>query len=63
MSDHLENMRRMAERGLKCAQSPPMESTYVDIFQYILDEHNRAKSDFEALANKYLDNTPPIKEE
>lgn len=36
-----DNVRRMAERGLKMAQSPPIDSSYVDIFQHILDEYER----------------------
>jgi len=45
ISDNLENIHRMAERGLRIAQSPPMESSYIDIFQYILDEFERVKED------------------
>lgn len=42
MSD-LNILRRIAERGLRIAQSPPQKSTYVDLFQHILDEIERLK--------------------
>lgn len=34
-------LRRIAERGMKVAQYPPMESTYIDLFQHLLDEIER----------------------
>jgi len=45
MSEELENARRMAERGLKMAQTPPMDSSYIDIFQHILDKIQEAKKE------------------
>ena len=49
MNEHIENMRRMAERGLKRAETPPMESSYIDIFQHILNEYELAKKDKDEL--------------
>ena len=43
MSEQMENIRRMAERGLRRAQQPPMSSAFIDMFQHILDEYGRAK--------------------
>ena len=43
--EELENIRRMAERGLKAAQYPPMDAVYIDIFQHILDCYSRAVED------------------
>ncbi len=37
MSEELKNIRRMAERGLKCAQTNPVDTPYIDIFQHIID--------------------------
>ena len=51
MSDYLENIRRMAERGLKMAQFPPMQSEYIDCFQHILDEYTRAKEQLKTCRN------------
>ena len=39
----LDVLRRIAERGLKRAQED-MDSEYIDIFQHLLDELERAKS-------------------
>lgn len=51
MSEELENARRMAERGLKMAQSPPMESNYIDIFQHIIDKCGEARKEFKAISD------------
>lgn len=42
-NENLNNVRRMAERGLRMAQTPPMESGYIDVFQHILDELQRVE--------------------
>ena len=41
-SEHLHNVRRTLERGLKVAQLPPMDGTYIDMFTHALDELKRA---------------------
>lgn len=41
-SEHLHNVRRTLERGLRIAQSPPMDGTYLDTFTHALDELKRA---------------------
>ncbi len=41
MSEHLQNIRRMAERGLQRALQSPKQGSFVDMFQHILDEFTR----------------------
>lgn len=45
-SEHLQNVRRTLESGLRMAQHPPMESGYIDLFTHALDELRRARVDF-----------------
>jgi hypothetical protein len=52
MDKEFENVRRMAERGLKLAQHYPPESNYIDIFQHIIDEYER---EAEAIKQHWLD--------
>ena len=46
MNEHLENIRRIAEHGLKKAQAAvgyvDSADTYLDMFQSIIDEYNWA---------------------
>jgi len=42
--NELENIRRMAERGLKMALASLPGTPYVDVFQYILDTIPRVKT-------------------
>ena len=35
--EEIQNVRRTLERGLKMAQNPPIQDSYIDIFQHGLD--------------------------
>ena len=58
MSEYLENVRRMAERGLRMALSSPSpkRSGYIDCFQHILDEYERAEIEIKNAAQLQKDN-------
>jgi len=45
-NEHLHNVRRTLERGIRMAQHPPMDKAYVDIFTHALDELQRAGLNF-----------------
>jgi hypothetical protein len=50
LAEQLEILRRIAERGLRLAQGPGSgdnapDTVYVDLFQHLLDEIARTKSE------------------